>query len=248
MTRASFVPSFTRGERKTIVYRVVTSSIKILAHILCRIDDTQLVRVPERGPLIFAVNHVNFLEGPILYTHLQPRQMTGFVKAENLGHPFFGTLLFTLWNGIPLHRGEGDTTAFRQALHALKEGQLLAVAPEGARSGHGRLQQGHPGIAFLALRSGVPVLPIVFHGGEAFWDNFPRRHTDFYIVVGQSFHLDAGGVRVTGQMRQQMTDEIMYQMAALLPPIYRGVYSDMSAATDIYLRFPSGTESNLRRA
>lgn len=250
MTR-TLAPSFAQGEggRKTLAYWVVTWTIKILTRILCRVDDGQLARVPEQGPFIIVVNHVNFLEGPVLYTRLLPRPMTGFVKSENLDHPFFGPLLFTLWRGIPLRRGEGDTTAFRQAIQVLKEGYFLAVAPEGTRSGHGRLQKGHPGIALLALRSGAPVLPIVVHGGETFWDNFSRlRRTDFHIVVGQPFHLDARGTKATGQVRQQMTDEIMYQMAALLPPAYRGVYSDLPAATEKYLRFPPGTESNLCRA
>ena len=232
----------------TLTYRVVTSSIKSLTRLLCRIDDAQLARVPERGPLIIAVNHVNFLEVPIFYTHLHPRPLTGFVKAENLEHPFFGPLLLGLWGGIPIRRDEADMAAFRQALAALEEGRILAMAPEGTRSGDGHLQQGRPGIALLALRSGAPVLPIVCHGGESFWDNLPRlRRTDFHIVVGQPFHLDAGGVKVTRQVRQQIADEVMYQIAALLPPPYRGVYSDLAAATETYLRFLPGAESNLRR-
>ena len=86
----------------TLAYRVVTSSIKRLTRLLCRIDDAQLTQVPKQGPLILAVNHVNFLEAPIFYTHLHPRPVTGFVKAENLEHPFFGPLLFSLWGGIPV--------------------------------------------------------------------------------------------------------------------------------------------------
>jgi 1-acyl-sn-glycerol-3-phosphate acyltransferase len=65
--------------------------------------------------------------------------------------------------------------------------------------------------------------------------------------VGNLFCLNAKG-RVTREMRQQMTDEIMYQIAALLPPDYRGYYADLSAATETYLRFPAPSESNLRRA
>ena len=233
----------------TLTYRVVTSSIKILTHILCRIDGDQLAQVPEQGPLVLTINHVNFLEAPIFYTHLDPRLLTGFVKSEQLKHPIFGPLLFDVWGGIPIRRGEADVAAFRQARQALADGQILAVAPEGTRSGDGRLQRGHPGIAFLALRNSVTVLPAVCHGGEIFWHNLRRlRRTDFHIVVGQPFHLDAGGVRVTQQIRQQMADEVMYQLAALLPPAYRGVYSDLSAATETYLRFPPGAKSNLCRA
>ncbi|MFQ6101943.1 MAG: lysophospholipid acyltransferase family protein [Anaerolineae bacterium] len=232
----------------TLTYRVVTSSIKGLIRLLCRVDGAQLAQVPDQGPLIVVANHVNFLEVPLLYTHLQPRPVTGFAKAENWDNPTLRPLA-DLWGAIPLNRGEADVAALRRALKVLEAGHILAVAPEGTRSGHGRLQPGHPGVVFLALRSSVPLLPIVYYGGELFWHNLAHlRRTDFHIVVGQSFYLDASGVKVTRQVRQQMTDEIMYQMAALLPPAYRGVYSDLAAATESYLRFPPGTESNLHRA
>ena len=230
----------------TFTYRVVTSALKGLTRLLCRVDDAQLARVPERGPLIIVANHINFLEAPLIYTHLQPRPVTGFAKAETWNNPVLGAL-FDLGGAIPLRRGEADMTALRQALKALEAGRILAVTPEGTRSGHGRLQPGRPGVVLLALRSGAPLLPVVYYGGELFWRNLPRlRRTDFHIVVGQPFYLDAGGVKVIRQVRQQMTDEIMYQIAALLPPAYRGVYSDLAAATETYLRFPPGAESNLR--
>jgi 1-acyl-sn-glycerol-3-phosphate acyltransferase len=171
--------------------------------------------------------------------------MAGFAKVETWDNPGL-RLLADLWGAIPLRRGQADMAALRQALKALEAGRILAVAPEGTRSGHGRLQPGHPGVVFLALRSGAPLLPVVFYGGERFWDNLPRlRRTDFHIVVGHPFSLDPGGVRVTRQVRQQMVDQIMYQIAALLPPTYRGAYSDLGAAAETYLRFPPGVESNL---
>jgi 1-acyl-sn-glycerol-3-phosphate acyltransferase len=232
----------------TLTYRVVFSVIKGLIRVLCRVDDIQLAQVPDQGPLIIVANHVNFLEVPLIYTHLQPRQLTGFAKVEVWNNPVMGAL-FDLGGAIPLYRGEADVTAFRQALKALEAGRILAVAPEGTRSGHGRLQRGRTGVVFLALRGGAPLLPIVYYGGELFWSNLARlRRTDFHIVVGQPFYLDAGGAKVTRQVRQQMIEEVMYQMAALLPQAYRGVYSDLAAATETYLRFPPGTESNLRRA
>ena len=93
------------------------------------------------------------------------------------------------------------------------------------------------------------MLPVVHHGGELIWRNVARlRRTDFHFVVGQPFYLETGGIRVTRQVRQQMTDEIMYQMAALLPPANRGVYSDLDSATEVYIRFPAGTDNNPPRA
>lgn len=237
-----------KGTAATLTHWVVTTSIKGLTGFLCRVDSAQLARVPEHGPLILVVNHVNFLEAPVVYPRLQPRLVTGFAKAETWDNPAL-RVLADLWGAIPLRRGEPDVTAFRQAMQALEAGHIVIVAPEGTRSGHGRLQRAYPGIVFLALRSGAPLLPVVYYGGERFWQNLPRlRRTDFRIVVGQPFYLDAGGARVTQPVRQHMADEVMYQIAALLPPTYRGAYSDLSQASETYIRLPPGAESNLRRA
>lgn len=231
----------------TLTHTVVTQGIKGLIRIMCRVDADQLAKVPEEGPLIVIANHVNFVEAPIVYTHLYPRSMTTLAKAETWESPGL-RLLADLWGAIPIQRGEVDRTALRAAEQALDEGKILILTPEGTRSGHGRLQPGRPGTALLALRSGAPLVPLAFYGGEVIWSNLRRlRRTDFHIVVGKPFYLDASGQRVTREVRQQMTVEMMYQMAALLPPVYRGVYSNLEGATEVYLRFPPGSRSNLGR-
>ena len=232
----------------TLSYRVVTSTIKWLTRVVCRVHDAQLAQVPDHGPLILVINHINFIDVPLLFTHLQPRPVTGFAKAESWDSLGARTLA-TLWGAIPLHRGEADTSALRRALEVLEMGRILAVAPEGTRSGHGRLQRGRPGVVLLALRSGAPILPVVYYGTEQYRRNLARlRRTDFHIIVGVPFHLDAGAGKATRQVRQQMTTEMMYQMAALLPPANRGHYSDLTAATETYLRFAPGAASNVSRA
>jgi 1-acyl-sn-glycerol-3-phosphate acyltransferase len=148
--------------------------------------------------------------------------------------------LFDTWDAIPVRRGEADMTAFRKGVEALKSGKILAISPEGTRSNDGRLQKGHPGVTKFALLSGAPLLPVAYYGGEKYRQNLPRlRRTDFIIKVGKMFYLDDGGVRVNRQIRRKMTDEIMYQIAALLPSSYRGEYADLTNATQTYLRFPS---------
>ena len=100
------------------------------------------------------------------------------------------------------------------------------------------MQRARPGAVIMGLRSGAPFLPIAHYGGEKLTDNLRRlRRTDFHIAVGRPFYLDAGKTKVTRVVRQQMVDEIMYRIAALLPPEYRGYYSDLDAATTEYLRF-----------
>ena len=223
----------------TFTARLVNFTFKTIVRILCRIDASQLDKTPTAGPLLLVANHINFLEVPVIYTHLMPRPLTAFVKSENWEKPF-SRWLFELWGGIPLHRGEADMAAIRRGLAALEAGQILVISPEGTRSGDGRLQQAHPGIVVMALKSGVPILPIAYWGSEDFWRNLPRlRRTDFHIAVGRPFYLDAGGVRVNRQIRQQMADAILFQIARLLPPQYRGYYANLSAASETYLRFIS---------
>jgi 1-acyl-sn-glycerol-3-phosphate acyltransferase len=130
--------------------------------------------------------------------------------------------------------------AYRHGLDALIAGKIVAVAPEGTRSNHGRLQRGYSGVVTLALHSGAPLLPLVYYGGEHFRSNLARlRRTDFNIRVGRRFTIDTGGLKLTRPLRQAITDEIMYQLAELLPPVYRGVYNNPDSATQRYLRFLS---------
>ena len=228
--------------------RAVNGTVDLLTGLLCRVEAKDLEKVPDKGPLLLIANHINFLEIPVLRKCLDPRPVTGLAKVESWRNPLVG-YLFTLWGAIPIRRGETDLGAMRQALSVLERGYILAIGPEGTRSHDGRLGPGHPGAVTLALQSGAPLLPVAHFGGERVGRNVKHlRRTRVHIVVGDSFTFDAGGARVTRDVRQQMTDEMMYQLAALLPPAYRGVYSDLTKATETYLRFTPPQQSNLRAA
>lgn len=227
---------------------VVNGALKNLTRLLCRIDARQLERVPQTGPLILVSNHINFLEVPLVYTHLLPRPITGFAKSETWDNPLMA-YLFDLWEAIPLHRGEADMAAIRRGLDVLKAGKILAVTPEGTRSGHGRMGIGHPGIALLALQSHAPLMPLVYYGGERFRQSISRiQRTEFYISVGNQFYVNSRDCKMSRVLRQKITDEIMYQLAALLPPYYRGHYADLTKASEYFLDFTSDSESNLHYA
>jgi 1-acyl-sn-glycerol-3-phosphate acyltransferase len=151
--------------------------------------------------------------------------------------------LFDVWGAIPLRRGEADMFALRTALEKLQQGYILGVAPEGTRNKTGKLLRAHPGAVTLALRSNAPLLPIAHWGGEKLMSNLKRlRRTRFSVRVGKPFMLNINGDRLTREQRQRVVDEIMYQLAVLLPEEYRGEYSDMSKATVQYLTFdiPAG--------
>jgi 1-acyl-sn-glycerol-3-phosphate acyltransferase len=217
---------------------IVTYGCKLGLDTMCQIDDEELRKVPQSGPLLAFTNHTGMVEAPLLYTHLQPRKkLTAIAKVETWDN-WFLNWVFTLWGIIPIHRGEADMVAMRKSLEVLEKGYILGISPEGTRSREGKLLRAHGGISMLGLHSKAPLQAVAHWGGENFGRNVKKfKRTDFHIRVGPIFYLDARGERVTKEVRQQMADEMMYQLAKLLPESYRGEYCDLDRATEKYLRF-----------
>jgi 1-acyl-sn-glycerol-3-phosphate acyltransferase len=221
-----------------LIQWIVTYGCKLGLEVMCKIDARELSRVPAAGPLIAITNHTGMLEAPLFYTQLQPRRnLTAIAKVETWDN-WFLNWVFTLWNIIPIHRGEADLVAMHRAIEKLEQGWILGISPEGTRSRSGKLLRAHAGVVVLALHSGAPLQAVAHWGGEHFGSNVKRFiRTPFNVRVGPVFYLDARGERVTKEVRQQMADEMMYQIARLLPEEYRGEYADLDKATEKYLRF-----------
>ncbi len=216
-------------------FRFIVTSLRAITSLICCIDAVDAGRVPLHGPLIIYTNHVNMLEIPILFTRLQPRIMHGMILAERWNVPVLRWML-EVTKTIPLHRGEADIQAIHRGLEVLGRGEILVISPEGTRSHDGRLQQAHPGVVLLALHSQAPLLPVAYYGAENWKDNLTHlRRNDFHLKVGRLFHLFTGTVRVTREMRQRMADEMMVQLAQLLPEQYRGYYAKAEMSDKSYL-------------
>ena len=141
---------------------------------------------------------------------------------------------------------EGDTTALRKAIAGLQRGYFFGIAPEGTRNITGRLKRAHPGTVLLALHSGAPLLPIAHWGGENFLKNLARlKRTDFHVRVGEPFHLNVDGVRMTREVRQQIVDEMMVRLADLLPKEYQGEYQKVTKNEKIFTNESKITQTDL---
>lgn len=209
--------------------------IRVYTRITCRIDAPDLHKFPSKGPLIVISNHTGQIEAPLLYAHLQPRHITGWAKAETWDN-WFLRWVFNTWGMIPVRRGEADMHALKEALRALNNGMIFGIAPEGTRNYTGRLRRAMPGTVIVALHSGVPIIPIAHWGGENFMKNFKHlKRTDFHIRVGEPFKLKVEGLKVTAEIRQQIVDEMMVQIAVLMPEEYRGDYAEMSKTTGKFI-------------
>ena len=179
---------------------------------------------PEAGPGLIVMNHLGDADVVVGLAALQV-QPDALAKVELHDFPILGGWL-ERYGVIWVHRGTADRRALRAALDGLAEGRFIAIAPEGRQSLTGALEEATSGAAFLALKSGVPVIPAAMTGtrnADIFGSWLRLRKPEISLTIGQPFKLEGGPDR-TDSLRAG-TDRIMRQIAALLPADYRGVYT-----------------------
>lgn len=208
------------------VWRVLFPPIRLatLALIPVRLEGGE--RIPRDRRFLVIANHTSWKDPPAiaLAFDIHIRYMA---KREVFELPLWGGLLRAS-GMIPLRRGEGDRRAVATALRVLANGQPLGLFPEGTRSPDGRMRRVNRGVAFIAMRADVPILPVGIVGTQKARVAFPRRH-DVVVRVGLPFHI--GDLpEAKGGDHQAIADAMMRRVAALLPPHMRGAYADELAA------------------
>lgn len=210
---------------------------RIGAPLLLKIDSVQgLENVPKQGPGIVMINHLAFVDS-LFVLHSLPRNIVPLAKIEVYNYPVIGVFP-RLWHVIPVRREEVDRQAIRSALEVLEAGELILLAPEGTRGT--ALQQGKEGVAYLASRSGAPIIPVAMHDTPGFptprW-NRRWKGPGGKAVFGRPFRYRPEYGHAKREQLRQMTDEAMYVLASMLPENRRGVYADFSKRTEETIEF-----------
>ncbi len=206
--------------------RVINSLLRTFFRLFFRIDRSELAKVPQTGPLLMMVNHTSNLEGPMLYAFLHPRPLHALAKQELWDHKFMAYLM-NMWKSIPVDRQNMGRSTMDACFKVLDDQHILAIAPEGTRSKDGKLQQGKGGVAFIAHKKDIPMIPVAVMGFTSFSRNIKRlRRTVITIKVGEVFEIVQKGGRIDSNARQALADEIMMRLAVLMPNEMRGHYKD----------------------
>lgn len=205
-------------------YFLIQRLVNWLARVLWRYTVTGIENMQANGAYLIVENHLSVFDAPLVFMNTPARLlMFGADKWRRL--PLIATLVEMI-GVIWVTRGEADMDAIKAALGVLKSGRRLGVAPEGTRSHTGALQRGKPGAAYLADRARVPVVPMAIAGTESIVSSWKRlRRPVVRCWIGPPFTLPGDG-RAKGERLDEMTDEIMCTLAAMLPAEYRGVYAD----------------------
>ncbi len=176
--------------------------------------------VPKHGPFLIAANHLSWTDIPLVPL-LLPGKVVYMAKEEYFTSRLAWLVRFM--GAFPVKRGEGDRQALRAAEEQLKKGNVVVLFPEGTRSKSKTMAKGHAGLGMIALRSGVPVVPVAIWGSEKVLKEVGPR---VVISYGEPMVFKPKGAKMTREDIDNATEETMRAIAAMLPPEYRGIYSE----------------------
>jgi len=217
------LPRLTIGRR---LFRLFLRGLtRLVIFLLLRARITGVENFPRRGPALVVFNHLGDADAVLMFAALPfPINAEGLGKIELREHWFVGPI-FRAYGFIWIHQGRPDRRALRTTLDALAEGRMVTIAPEGRQSVSGGLEEGTEGAAFLALKSGAPIVPVALIGTEnsniySHLKSWKRARVT--LNVGKPFYLQQKADRQ--ETIREGTQQIMETLARLLPQEYRGQY------------------------
>ncbi len=226
--------------RRPIRYILKMLSIPAFA-LLTRIEIHGTENLPEKGPLILVGNHFSFID-PSTFVRFAPWPIE-FVGGAITPHaPLWTRVIPFLWGYHKLYRGTGSPEALRAAEEILKNGGILGIFPE-AGNWATTLRPARPGTAFLAARTGAPIIPVGLDGCTEVFPSLARgKRAKVTVNIGKPFgpFTASGSGRERRAQLDEIGHEIMRHIAALIPQEKRGFYSDDPAiraaakGTEIY--------------
>lgn len=212
--------------------RIIRPIFRLVFHLLSDVKIIGRENIPRQGAYLIAINHISFFEPPFILS-FWPTIPEGVGAIEIWSRPG-QAILVRLYHGIPVHRGIFDRQALETMIEVLKSGRPLLLAPEGGRTHDLGMRRALPGAAYIVNKTGVPVIPVGVVGAT---DDFLDRALHFKrpkleMRIGHPFHLPL--VEEKGAERrealQENADQIMQQIATLVPAEYHGVYQDQGAS------------------
>lgn len=159
---------------KEIARKIVRGAIYAYCKIVHRVKIEGQENIPLDEPLIYCGNHRTYLDPPLIVVTAK-RHVRFMAKIELKKNPFFA-FLGVVFDGIYVNRDSKDITAIKTALKALKNGECVALFPEGTRNGLEKGEKAKDGAAFFAMRSGAKVMPCGISGGTGKFDKVTIRY------------------------------------------------------------------------
>ncbi|NOK61043.1 MAG: hypothetical protein GFH27_549307n26 [Chloroflexi bacterium AL-W] len=208
-----------------LMYLFLWVSFAISRRLWFRWSVSGVSNLPPRHQMgmILASNHLDWTDIHVIGASLPLAYRPSWIaKSEIFRNPIVKWWLYQM-QVIPIQRGKRDTAALDEAVHALKQGAVVVIFPEGHRSRTGGLQHGRGGAVRLAIASGCPIVPVALHGTE----HGPRgalSRKPIHVHFGEPYYPKAEDAALPKDRMDQLTEEMMLHIATILPEQYQGVY------------------------
>jgi len=202
--------------------------LKVLFRIFGRIEIVGMENIPKDGGVLLTINHLSWVDSAFVFVNVRPKrhELSALVAKKYQSSAFFRWLVNQV-PGIWIDRENPDLQAIREATKYLQNGGVLGIAPEGTRSKTAQLLPAKPGVVFLATRAKVPIVPTAITGTENVVRDLSRlRRPHLTLTFGAPMMLPPIDRKRRDESLQENADEIMCQVAALLPESYRGHYAN----------------------
>ena len=202
--------------------------IRLVINLVVKVETSGWEYLPRQGGFVIATNHLGILDAAMAYYALDEWNL--FVPVaekweENALLRWLGKHL----NFIFVDRFHPDLKAIREMIRRMEAGQTLVIAPEGTRARDEKLAEGKAGVAYLAAKSGFPILPVAIAGTEdrIIFGNLKRlRRSRVKLTGGPAFTIPPIPRENREEFLKHWTDEIMCRIAAMLPEHNRGHYAE----------------------
>lgn len=182
-----------------MLYKIGLVILRFVLLFVFRIKRVGRENVPKVGGVIVAFNHRSYWD-PVMAGVTCPRRLRFMAKEELFKNPLFGALIKSL-GAFPISRGRGDIGAIKGSLKILREGNAMLIFPEGRRVTDGSKPKAKPGVAAIAHRAKVPVIPVSI-AGEYKWLH------KITVTYGEPVYLDFES-KMTPEEMQAAADSIM---------------------------------------
>ncbi len=211
-----------------IVRDIIRWCIRRLIDLIARVEIRDYDNVPKVGAFVIATNHIGFLDVTMLFYAID-RWDVFIPVAEKWERRAVLRWLGRYLNFVFIDRFNPDLKALRKMIRLMESGHILVIAPEGTRSRVGGMNEGKPGVSYLAAKLQRPICPVGLAGTEdkIVLDNLRHlRRTPITVTAGTVFSLPSLPIKDRAGALKDYTDEIMCRIAALIPEKNRGVYAN----------------------
>lgn len=210
--------------------RLLISLVNIFISLVSNLEIIGIENIPDDRPAVIVANHIGYFDAFFLLAIKKVIFDNNLIVivAEKYQNYWFYRGVVKVLGFMFIDRYNSDVRTLKIVIRRMRDNGFLVIAPEGTRSPEAKLIQGQQGAAYLAAKTGAVVIPLAATGcsDHEIKEKLFKKRLDVKLKIGKPFRLPPIPKKDREEFLITQTEEIMCRIAVMLPPSYRGYYSD----------------------